>query len=298
MPAYNAAKFIRVAIDSILAQTYRDFELIVINDGSSDETEQIVLSYTDPRIVYIKNDANLRLIKTLNKGIDAARGEYIARMDSDDEALPTLFETEVNEFFKNPTIGIVNTLTFHMSEDGEHVRKNRRIIYLSTSAMPVICPLKNMISHPGVMVRSDLMKKYKYRDNEQTVHLEDFDLWCRMFADGITCKTLRKRLLRYRESSGSINAVWGGARQDRFNKLSAFYINKMYGYQKNVQVELNSTTMFRKVNDCVSFFCYLLKRNDISIKIFLELFKWLLNDLCGDMKSLVIEKRNKKQQIK
>ena len=105
-------------------------------------------------------------------------------------------------------------------------------------------------------------------------------------------------MLRYRESSGSINAVWGGARQDRFNKLSAFYINKMYGYQKNVQVELNSTTMFRKVNDCVSFFCYLLKRNDISIKIFLELFKWLLNDLCGDMKSLVIEKRNKKQQIK
>ena len=93
MPAYNAARFLRVAIDSILCQTFTDFELIIINDGSTDNTEEIIRSYTDPRIVYIKNEINLKLIKTLNKGIDAAKGEFIARMDSDDQARPTLFET-------------------------------------------------------------------------------------------------------------------------------------------------------------------------------------------------------------
>ncbi len=70
LPAYNAERFLKEAIDSILAQTYTNFELIVLNDGSTDRTEEIILSYDDPRIRYIKNETNLKLIKTLNKGID------------------------------------------------------------------------------------------------------------------------------------------------------------------------------------------------------------------------------------
>ena len=170
MPAYNASRFLRVAIDSILCQTFTDFELIIINDGSTDNTEEIIRSYTDPRIVYIKNEINLKLIKTLNKGIDAAKGEFIARMDSDDQARPTLLETELAEFKKHPEAGIVNTLTWHMNEDGSSLRKNRKIIRLSSQAMPIICSFNNMISHPGVMVRSELMKKYHYKDDEKVFY--------------------------------------------------------------------------------------------------------------------------------
>ena len=108
LPAYNAERFLKESIDSILAQTYRNFELIVLNDGRTDRTEEIVLSYSDPRIRYVKNEQNLKLIKTLNKGIDLAKGEYIARMDADDVSVPTRFEEEVYKFEEDPTLGIVS----------------------------------------------------------------------------------------------------------------------------------------------------------------------------------------------
>ena len=289
MPAYNAARFLRIAIDSILAQTYENFELIIVNDGSSDDTEKIILSYNDPRIVYLKNEKNIKLIKTLNRGIDIARGDFISRMDSDDQALPTLFETELKEFSRHQEVGIVNTLTYHMSEDGKHVRKNRYVTRLSSQAISVICPLRNVISHPGVMVRTELMKKYKYRDDERVMHLEDKDLWCRMFMDGVICRTIKKRLLRYRTSPSSINAVFGRERLDRSRDLKEFYLRTIYGYEKEVCTEM-TTTISKKIGSCLAFFIFLLKNNRVSICVFGELVKWLLNDICFDLKHKLIKK--------
>ena len=275
MPAYNAARFLRVAIDSILCQTFTDFELIIINDGSTDNTEEIIRSYTDPRIVYIKNEINLKLIKTLNKGIDAARGEFIARMDSDDQARPTLFEAELAVFEKHPEAGIVNTLTWHMSEDGALLRRNHKVFWLSSQAMPIICSFNNMISHPGVMVRTTLMKKYHYRDDNDVLHLEDKDLWCRMFADGIICITLKDALLNYRESVNSINAVFGEERKERSRTLANYYLNSTYHYHREILMEVNSIRdIFARIQSCNSFFIYLLKTKQIRFSTFLELSKW------------------------
>lgn len=292
MPAYNAARYIRIAIDSILSQTFDDFELIIINDGSTDETEKIIQSYDDSRIVYLKNETNLKLIKTLNRGIDIAKGEFISRMDSDDQAMPTLFEMELKEFSKYSEAGIVNTLTFHMSEDGRKIKKNRRVPYLSSKAMSVICPFCNMISHPGVMVRADLMKKYKYRDDAMVVHLEDLDLWCRMFTDGIVCKTLKKRLLRYRTSSESVNSVYGKERYIRRKKIVAYYLKKMYGWEHEIFEDVNEVGFCKKNSSCFGYFFYLLKNKKISIFTFFELMKWLINELCGDLKNFVTGKKN------
>jgi glycosyltransferase involved in cell wall biosynthesis len=84
MPVYNGEAFLREAIDSVLQQTYTHFELIIINDGSTDSSEGIILSYNDSRIRYVKNERNMQLIATLNKGFALAQGKYIARMDADD----------------------------------------------------------------------------------------------------------------------------------------------------------------------------------------------------------------------
>ena len=92
MPVYNGEKYLRAAIDSILGQTFTDFELLVINDGSEDKTVSIVESYQDKRIRLIHNEGNLRIVATLNIGLDLARGEYVARMDCDDISMPTRFE--------------------------------------------------------------------------------------------------------------------------------------------------------------------------------------------------------------
>ena len=86
MPAYNAEKYIAEAINSILSQTFKDFELLIINDGSTDKSESIVFSFNDPRMRYIKNEQNLGLVRVRNLGLELARGEYVAMLDSDDIA--------------------------------------------------------------------------------------------------------------------------------------------------------------------------------------------------------------------
>ena len=110
MPAYNAEKYLREDIDSILAQTYDDFEFIIINDGSIDRTKEIILSYSDPRIVYIENEQNSGICVTLNKGLDTAKGRYIVRMDSDDIALPQRLEIQVRYMDANPDVGVAGSM--------------------------------------------------------------------------------------------------------------------------------------------------------------------------------------------
>src|SRR5688572_25455679 len=101
LPVYNAEKYLRDAIQSILNQTFTDFELIIINDGSTDESERIINSFSDKRIRYIRNDKNLGLIETLNKAVHLAAGPYIARMDSDDISEMNRLEIQLAELKKN-----------------------------------------------------------------------------------------------------------------------------------------------------------------------------------------------------
>ena len=95
MPAYNAEKYIGESIKSILNQTFIDFEFIIINDGSRDRTKEIILSYSNDRIVYLENEINSGIVVTLNKGLEYATGEYIARMDADDIAVAERLEKQI-----------------------------------------------------------------------------------------------------------------------------------------------------------------------------------------------------------
>ena len=98
MPVYNTASFLKEAIESILSQTYSNFEFIIINDGSTDSSKSIIESFNDPRIKVINNEHNIGIIATRNKGLTYAQGEYIACMDSDDISLPTRIEKQVKYF--------------------------------------------------------------------------------------------------------------------------------------------------------------------------------------------------------
>lgn len=204
LPAYNAERFLSKAIDSILAQTYTNFELIVLNDGSTDKTEEIILSYQDSRIRYVKNEKNLKLIKTLNKGIDLAKGKYIARMDADDISLPTRFEKEVEYMEEHPECGVVSVLPYVMREDGKILHKSR--FFLATQHYS--CLFVNLFSapilHPGSLFKADILREYKYRDNLEVLHVEAYDLWCRLFLDNVVFGVVNEYLLDYRLNSTSI----------------------------------------------------------------------------------------------
>ena len=289
MPAYNAEKYIKVAIDSILGQTLSDFELIIINDGSTDGTEKIILSYSDPRIVYIKNERNLKLIKTLNRGIDIARGKYISRMDSDDQALPNMFERELNGFRKYQDAGIINTLTFHMNEQGGGIRPNRQIFRVSPDVCSIVCIYANMISHPGVMVKAELMKKYRYNDSEDYLHFEDKELWCRMFMDGIKCYTLNERLLYYRESSTSINAQFAKERYKRMQVFFKNYVKERWGYDCEEIPEITSfSSLFKNFIVLILLWVHLQKNGFINIILFAKILKWQIITFAGILKRLLI----------
>src|SRR5512146_2439112 len=102
MPVYNSAPYLREAVDSILAQTFTDFEFIIVDDGSSDETPQILDGYGDARIRRLRNERNMGVVPTLNCGLAAARGRYVARHDADDISLPTRLEQQVRFLDTHP----------------------------------------------------------------------------------------------------------------------------------------------------------------------------------------------------
>lgn len=203
LPAYNAERFLEEAIDSILAQTYKNFELIVLNDGSTDRTEEIILSYNDPRIRYIKNESNLKLIKTLNKGIDLARGKYIARMDADDISLPTRFEKEIDFMETHPDIGACSSKVIHLFSNGK-----TKLGKYYPSKTPLGCKFcsifRTPLAHPASFFRADVLKAFKYQEKNNALHIEATVLWGEFALNDIKMSLIDDRLLYYRDNESSI----------------------------------------------------------------------------------------------
>lgn len=168
MPAYNSSEpEFRQAIESILNQTFKDFEFLIINDGSTNNVESVVLSYKDPRIHYKKNPSNLGIIKTLNRGLELAQGKYIARLDSDDYSYPTRLEKQFEFMEKNPDIAVLGTFV-----EG---RLNTPIKPEDVTLIQrYVCGL---ITHSSVMIRKSVLDEHNLKYDKNCLHAEDFKLW-------------------------------------------------------------------------------------------------------------------------
>lgn len=220
LPAYNAQSFIKEAIASVLNQTYSNFELIVINDGSIDCTEEIILSFKDPRIKYIKNETNLKLIKTLNKGVDLAIGEYIARMDADDICLPTRFEKEINYLINNPEVDIVSCFPYNMNMDGRILCKSSYFSCTRPNACKFVAIFEPPIMHPGSMFRAHILKENKYSDKPENYHIEAYELWNRlMYNKNVQGGMIPEYLLLYRDNITSITHTYVNEQWERHISL-------------------------------------------------------------------------------
>ena len=197
MPVYNGEKYLNEAIDSILNQTFSDFEFLIINDGSTDNTEDIILSYSDPRIRYIKNEKNLKLIATLNKGLDLVQGIYIARMDADDISLPTRLEKQLNFLVNNQDYILVSS---RISSFGSVSNFYSRSLTNDQIIQELLS--NNCIYHSTVMLNKLLLKDEIYRSS--FLHAEDYDLWTRICLLGKMI-VLDEVLLKYRVHEDSIS---------------------------------------------------------------------------------------------
>lgn len=222
MPVYNAASYLREAVESILGQDFKDFELICVNDGSTDDSGKILASYTDPRLRVITQLQNQGIVNTLNNGLAECRGEYIARMDSDDIAMHERFSKQLEAFQSDPNIAVVDTVQTLMDENGHPLGKTNSRVVKAKDIYNTL-PKSNCLGHPSVMVRGDLLRQYGYRK----VAYEDYDLWLRMAADGLKILKLEQALLRFREHGKSITGVdHAGARHfQKVVQTKVFYLS-------------------------------------------------------------------------
>ncbi|GHT18850.1 glycosyl transferase [Bacteroidia bacterium] len=198
IPCYNAEKFVEKAVQSIIRQTYKNLEIICIDDCSTDNTFEILshLAKDDERIMLVRNETNLKLIKTLNKGLDLASGKYIARMDADDFSLPERIEKQI-AFLENNTIKVCGTFAVFYRKE-----KLEKRFYLSSfsNSMRLTALFDSPMIHPSVLAEAKTMKKFRYDGSEQSYLIEDYELWNRMLAENVPIGNVREYLVVYRIS--------------------------------------------------------------------------------------------------
>jgi glycosyltransferase involved in cell wall biosynthesis len=177
MSVYNGEWYLREAIDSILAQTFRDFEFIIVNDGSVDNTQKVLNSYKDPRIVRLNNERNIGLVRSLNRGLRVARGEFIARMDADDASHPRRFEKQIEYLEAHPDVGVLGTYMEQIDETGRPLAPFQPPLSHGMIAWKMLFGCA--IAHATVMMRSSLLGEVGSY-NPLFKHIEDTELWSRL----------------------------------------------------------------------------------------------------------------------
>lgn len=201
MPVYNAEKYVGEAINSILNQTFIDFEFLIINDGSTDNSLDVIKSFDDLRIKLINNEMNLGISPTLNKGIDIAQGDYLARMDADDISLSIRLEKQVEFMDSHQHIGICGSWvqTFDKSGDQsiwKYPQTHEELLFLLL--------FNTCFAHPSVCIRKQVFLDSKLRYRQEFVPAEDYYLWAEL-ASITQFFNLQEVLLRYRFSETQIS---------------------------------------------------------------------------------------------
>jgi hypothetical protein len=202
LPAYNAEKYIEESIESILKQTFNDFELIVINDGSTDQTKEKILSFTDKRIRYIENKKNLGLIDTLNKGLFFSNGVYIARMDADDLCKENRFEKQIDFFLKDRDVDILGT-NIHLLNSESYIKYK-----LTNEENRIELLLQPVVAHPSVMMKKESIQKHRLFYDKAADCAEDYKLWIDATLCGLSIKNIGEYLLDYRIHTNQISTKY------------------------------------------------------------------------------------------
>ncbi|WP_417798428.1 glycosyltransferase family 2 protein [Terasakiella pusilla] len=233
MSTYNDEKYIEKAINSILAQTMSDFEIIIVNDASTDSTPCILarLQSQDERIKLIENTKNLGLTKSLNIALEHCQGSYIARMDSDDISLPHRFERQLRCFQNNPSVVLLGSNVRQIDKDGKLLNSTQ--LPLQDQQIRSTCLFLNPFAHPTIMLRAEVLQERKIKYDVSFDTSQDWELWTRLLKYG-NCMNIEESLVYYRVHSGSVSAR--KAVQQRKNTLrvqNRYIAHILPNYRKN-----------------------------------------------------------------
>lgn len=204
MSAYNSADLIQRAIDSILDQSFENFELIILDDGSTDKTAEVVNAYTDDRIRLIPLD-HAGLPVALNRGISESKAPLIARHDSDDFSDPTRLAKQLEEFESDPGLDVVASWYNVVDEGGQLLGLKKTAE--DDKALKSMLARRSPFCHGSVMIRKDALIKVRGYD-EQLFYSQDYDLWLRMAEAGLKFKCIPEPLYNYSITPDSIAKGW------------------------------------------------------------------------------------------
>jgi len=200
MSIYNEARFLKESVGSVLGQSFGDFEFIILDDGSTDGSADLVREFADPRIRLIVRDRNWGLTSSLNFGLRECGGRYIARMDADDIAEPPRLEKQVDFLERRLNIGALGSARLLIDELGQVV--GRSSPPANDLAIRWKCLLGNPFGHPTVMLRREVLKRHRLQYDRSFRTAQDYEFWSRLLR--VTCgANLPEPLLRYRLRKGS-----------------------------------------------------------------------------------------------
>lgn len=246
IPCYNVEKYVVEAVSSISNQTYKNLEIIAINDCSTDSTGDLLmqLAKQDSRIKIVNNEENLKLIQTLNKGIALCEGEYIARMDADDISLPTRIEKEVGFLEKNRDHDIVSTLFYAFRSENPN-KKDLHHSPLLDKELRAYILFKSGVCHPAVMIRKRVFTELGLKFEPEYLHVEDYALWSQAIYK-TKIGNINEPLLLYRVHQHQISSLHEALQLE--NKKKVF---KIHCLQLGLPADDDSLDIYASVAECV-----------------------------------------------
>lgn len=225
LPVYNGESTISASIESLLQQSYQNFELIIIDDGSSDNSLKVMKQFKDKRII-IYTQKNNGLAKTLNYGVSVAKGELIARQDQDDISLPTRIEKQVERFYVNKKLVLLGTNSLVINENNQYIgryrfpHRNMDLQFLTNFYNPFV--------HTSVMMKKrDFEIIGGYAIDPKIQPPEDFELWNRMKKRG-EIENLKEYLVHYRKSSNTMSYTYKQDIEDNYKKLVVINLQNLF----------------------------------------------------------------------
>ncbi|HYK77843.1 MAG TPA: glycosyltransferase family A protein [Daejeonella sp.] len=225
MSVYNSEKYLKEAIRSILNQTYRDFEFIIIDDGSSDNSRDIIEQFAaeDPRIVFVKNHQNMGLGASLNRGIKLASGKYIARQDADDLSAPNRLSVQLKHALENQEVDIIGSDCYEIDIYDNIIFENRHHS-AQNDFMGNLLSRKGIFAHGSAFLKKDKLLEVGLYDS-RFYFTQDIELWLRLISNGAKVHIMNQLLYSYRRAP-SFNPKRNPAK-DSYNKvLHMMYVQK------------------------------------------------------------------------
>jgi len=219
MPAFNAEGYMAQAIESVLQQTYPHFELLILNDGSTDQTAKIINQFDDERIIKIHLNQNKGLVNARNQLVSAAQGDYIAFLDADDIAFPSRLQLQVS-FLESRKADICGGAHYSLYEVSGKIKSSKQ--RYSDSDIRALMTIYSPLCNPAVMGRADIFKKHLYKPGKD--YAEDYSLWAELALDGYRFANLREKLITYRVHDKQSSQVQNLETNRIFNDSRSVYL--------------------------------------------------------------------------